>query len=109
QTGNSTARLVKTETANASTEAAVSPKSYGSGRGGHNWRILSTLGPGRWCQKGSHSLSLKESLIHLRILKKEKPKVVNEINIEVLCLTKAVYDRCWYSMTTCSCNMFVRT
>ncbi|KAM9673829.1 CDGSH iron-sulfur domain-containing protein 2-like isoform 1-T1 [Trichechus inunguis] len=38
----------------------------------------------------------KDSLINLKI-QKENPKVVNEINIEDLCLTKAVYCRCWRS------------
>ncbi|PKU27489.1 cdgsh iron-sulfur domain-containing protein 2 [Limosa lapponica baueri] len=39
----------------------------------------------------------KDSLINLKI-QKENPKVVNEINIEDLCLTKA-YCRCWRSKT----------
>ncbi|VCX41809.1 unnamed protein product, partial [Gulo gulo] len=40
----------------------------------------------------------KDSLINLKI-QKENPKVVNEINIEDLCLTKAAYCRCWRSKT----------
>lgn len=40
----------------------------------------------------------KDSLINLKI-QKENPKVVNEINIEDLCRTKAVYCRCWRSKT----------
>ena len=40
----------------------------------------------------------KDSLIYLKI-QKENPKVVNEINIEDLCLTKAAYCRCWRSKT----------
>uniref|UniRef100_A0A8C9Q7E5 Iron sulphur domain-containing protein n=1 Tax=Spermophilus dauricus TaxID=99837 RepID=A0A8C9Q7E5_SPEDA len=50
----------------------------------------------------------KDSLINLKI-QKENPKVVNEINIEDLCLTKAAYCRCWRSKTvrclfTCTVN-----
>lgn len=37
-------------------------------------------------------------MINLKI-QKENPKVVNEINIEDLCLTKAAYCRCWRSKT----------
>lgn len=40
----------------------------------------------------------KDSLINLKI-QKENPKVVNEINIEDLNLTKAAYCRCWRSKT----------
>ena len=40
----------------------------------------------------------KDNLINLKI-QKENPKVVNEINIEDLCLTKAAYCRCWRSKT----------
>uniref|UniRef100_A0A5F8GCI8 Iron sulphur domain-containing protein n=1 Tax=Monodelphis domestica TaxID=13616 RepID=A0A5F8GCI8_MONDO len=40
----------------------------------------------------------KDSLINLKI-RKENPKVVNEINIEDLCLTKAAHCRCWRSKT----------
>ncbi|XP_058049589.1 CDGSH iron-sulfur domain-containing protein 2-like isoform X1 [Ahaetulla prasina] len=40
----------------------------------------------------------KDSLINIKI-QKENPKVVNEINIEDLCHTKAVYCRCWRSKT----------
>ncbi|XP_011798628.1 PREDICTED: CDGSH iron-sulfur domain-containing protein 2 isoform X1 [Colobus angolensis palliatus] len=40
----------------------------------------------------------KDSLINLKI-QKENPKVVNEINIEDLCLAKAAYCRCWRSKT----------
>lgn len=43
----------------------------------------------------------KDSLINLKI-QKENPKVVNEINIEDLCLTKA-YCRCWRSKTVRHC------
>ncbi|XP_010584507.1 PREDICTED: CDGSH iron-sulfur domain-containing protein 2 isoform X3 [Haliaeetus leucocephalus] len=44
----------------------------------------------------------KDSLINLKI-QKENPKVVNEINIEDLCLTKA-YCRCWRSKTLSECR-----
>ncbi|NWT86201.1 CISD2 protein, partial [Lanius ludovicianus] len=44
----------------------------------------------------------KDSLINLKI-QKENPKVVNEINIEDLCLTKA-YCRCWRSKTFPVCD-----
>lgn len=45
----------------------------------------------------------KDSLINLKI-QKENPKVVNEINIEDLCLTKAAYCRCWRSKTFPACD-----
>ncbi|XP_025023444.1 CDGSH iron-sulfur domain-containing protein 2 isoform X1 [Python bivittatus] len=45
----------------------------------------------------------KDSLINLKI-QKENPKVVNEINIEDLCHTKAVYCRCWRSKTFPVCD-----
>uniref|UniRef100_H2RF39 CDGSH iron-sulfur domain-containing protein 2 n=1 Tax=Pan troglodytes TaxID=9598 RepID=H2RF39_PANTR len=45
----------------------------------------------------------KDSLINLKI-QKENPKVVNEINIEDLCLTKAAYCRCWRSKTFPTCD-----
>uniref|UniRef100_A0A671DR37 CDGSH iron-sulfur domain-containing protein 2 n=1 Tax=Rhinolophus ferrumequinum TaxID=59479 RepID=A0A671DR37_RHIFE len=45
----------------------------------------------------------KDSLINLKI-QKENPKVVNEINIEDLCLTKAAYCRCWRSKTVPACD-----
>uniref|UniRef100_G1LQX4 CDGSH iron-sulfur domain-containing protein 2 n=1 Tax=Ailuropoda melanoleuca TaxID=9646 RepID=G1LQX4_AILME len=44
----------------------------------------------------------KDSLINLKI-QKENPKVVNEINIEDLCLTKAAYC-CWRSKTFPACD-----
>uniref|UniRef100_H3A632 CDGSH iron-sulfur domain-containing protein 2 n=1 Tax=Latimeria chalumnae TaxID=7897 RepID=H3A632_LATCH len=44
----------------------------------------------------------KDSLINLKI-QKENPKVVNEINIEDLHLTKA-YCRCWRSKTFPVCD-----
>uniref|UniRef100_A0A8C6XIJ1 CDGSH iron sulfur domain 2 n=1 Tax=Naja naja TaxID=35670 RepID=A0A8C6XIJ1_NAJNA len=40
----------------------------------------------------------KDSLINLKI-QKDNTKVVNKINIEDLCHTKAVYCRCWRSKT----------
>lgn len=43
----------------------------------------------------------KDSLINLKI-QKENPKVVNEINIEDLCITKG-YCRCWRSKTVRHC------
>lgn len=45
----------------------------------------------------------KDSLINLKI-QKENPKVVNEINIEDLCLAKAAYCRCWRSKTFPACD-----
>ncbi|KAF5926642.1 hypothetical protein HPG69_001271 [Diceros bicornis minor] len=45
----------------------------------------------------------KDSLINLKI-QKENPKVVNEINIEDLCHTKAAYCRCWRSKTFPTCD-----
>lgn len=45
----------------------------------------------------------KDSLINLKI-QKENPKVVNEINIEDLNLTKAAYCRCWRSKTFPACD-----
>ncbi|XP_006272787.2 CDGSH iron-sulfur domain-containing protein 2 [Alligator mississippiensis] len=45
----------------------------------------------------------KDSLINLKI-QKENPKVVNEIHIEDLCLTKAAYCRCWRSKTFPACD-----
>uniref|UniRef100_A0A7N5K1R5 CDGSH iron-sulfur domain-containing protein 2 n=1 Tax=Ailuropoda melanoleuca TaxID=9646 RepID=A0A7N5K1R5_AILME len=45
----------------------------------------------------------KDSLINLKI-QKENPKVVNEINIEDLCLTKAAYCRYWRSKTFPACD-----
>ncbi|XP_007890065.1 CDGSH iron-sulfur domain-containing protein 2 [Callorhinchus milii] len=45
----------------------------------------------------------KDSLINLKI-QKENPKVVNEINIEDLHLTKAAYCRCWRSKTFPVCD-----
>uniref|UniRef100_A0A7M4EZN5 CDGSH iron-sulfur domain-containing protein 2 n=1 Tax=Crocodylus porosus TaxID=8502 RepID=A0A7M4EZN5_CROPO len=45
----------------------------------------------------------KDSLINLKI-QKENPKVVNEIHIEDLCLTKAAYCRCWRSKTFPTCD-----
>uniref|UniRef100_A0A8C5VQJ3 CDGSH iron-sulfur domain-containing protein 2 n=1 Tax=Microcebus murinus TaxID=30608 RepID=A0A8C5VQJ3_MICMU len=45
----------------------------------------------------------KDSLINLKI-QKENPKVVNEINIEDLCLTKADYCRCWHSKMFPACD-----
>ncbi|XP_005862352.1 PREDICTED: CDGSH iron-sulfur domain-containing protein 2 isoform X1 [Myotis brandtii] len=45
----------------------------------------------------------KDSLINLKI-QKENSKVVNEINIEDLCLTKAAYCRCWRSKTFPACD-----
>ncbi|XP_038620584.1 CDGSH iron-sulfur domain-containing protein 2-like [Tachyglossus aculeatus] len=45
----------------------------------------------------------KDSLINLKI-QKENPKVVNEINIENLCLTKAAYCRCWRSKLFPACD-----
>ena len=45
----------------------------------------------------------RDSLIHLKI-QKENPKVVNEINIEDFCLTKAAYCRCWRSKTFFACE-----
>uniref|UniRef100_K7FIZ5 CDGSH iron sulfur domain 2 n=1 Tax=Pelodiscus sinensis TaxID=13735 RepID=K7FIZ5_PELSI len=45
----------------------------------------------------------KDSLINLKI-QKENPKVVNEINIEDLCLAKAAYCRCWRSKTFPVCD-----
>ncbi|XP_010584506.1 PREDICTED: CDGSH iron-sulfur domain-containing protein 2 isoform X2 [Haliaeetus leucocephalus] len=47
----------------------------------------------------------KDSLINLKI-QKENPKVVNEINIEDLCLTKA-YCRCWRSKTNTQCKFLM--
>ncbi|XP_045394102.1 CDGSH iron-sulfur domain-containing protein 2-like [Lemur catta] len=44
----------------------------------------------------------KDSLINLKI-QKENPKVVNEINIEGLCLTKAAYCRWCHSKTFSAC------
>uniref|UniRef100_A0A8D2QQX1 CDGSH iron sulfur domain 2 n=1 Tax=Zosterops lateralis melanops TaxID=1220523 RepID=A0A8D2QQX1_ZOSLA len=44
----------------------------------------------------------KDSLINLKI-QKENPKVVNEINIEDLCITKG-YCRCWRSKTFPVCD-----
>uniref|UniRef100_A0A2K6FTF0 Iron-binding zinc finger CDGSH type domain-containing protein n=1 Tax=Propithecus coquereli TaxID=379532 RepID=A0A2K6FTF0_PROCO len=47
----------------------------------------------------------KDSLINLNLkMQKENPKVVNEINIEDLCLTKAAYRRCWRSETFPACD-----
>ncbi|KAG8134455.1 putative CDGSH iron-sulfur domain-containing protein [Naja naja] len=43
----------------------------------------------------------KDSLINLKI-QKDNTKVVNKINIEDLCHTKAVYCRCWRSKTSSS-------
>ncbi|XP_063774320.1 CDGSH iron-sulfur domain-containing protein 2 isoform X1 [Pseudophryne corroboree] len=45
----------------------------------------------------------KDSLINLKI-QKENPKVVNEINIEDLHITKAAYCRCWRSKTFPVCD-----
>uniref|UniRef100_A0A8C6B521 CDGSH iron-sulfur domain-containing protein 2 n=1 Tax=Monodon monoceros TaxID=40151 RepID=A0A8C6B521_MONMO len=45
----------------------------------------------------------KDNLINLKI-QKENPKVVNEITIEDLCLTKAANCRCWRSKTFPACD-----
>uniref|UniRef100_A0A8D2DN67 CDGSH iron sulfur domain 2 n=1 Tax=Sciurus vulgaris TaxID=55149 RepID=A0A8D2DN67_SCIVU len=47
----------------------------------------------------------KDSLINLKI-QKENPKVVNEINIEDLCLTKAAYCRCWRLVQLCAVKSY---
>ncbi|ETE71843.1 CDGSH iron-sulfur domain-containing protein 2 [Ophiophagus hannah] len=64
------------------------------------WHVLSfrmavvIAFPGCPCSKKQQ----KDSLINLKI-QKENPKVVNKINTEDLCHTKAVYCRCWRSKT----------
>ncbi|KAM7126947.1 CDGSH iron-sulfur domain-containing protein 2-like [Molossus nigricans] len=45
----------------------------------------------------------KGSLINLKT-QKENPKVVNEISLEDLCLTKAACCRCWRSKTFPACD-----